>query len=76
MKEPYRETKDSKGNVTYDSRKLCPLGFFGECIGKKCAFYSYTDFTNEDKKLVNVGECALFKLPVLLIDLKNILTEK
>lgn len=68
--------KKQKGDIVFESQKLCPLNSFKKCIGKECAFYSYTGYKNEKGILVSTGECALFKLPFLLIDVKNLLIEK
>lgn len=62
--------KENEKSILYSSKKLCPFGKFKKCIGEKCALYSITGY-NEKGKSIDFGECSLFKLPMLIIDLKS-----
>ncbi len=67
----YLKKTDKDENVLYKNQKLCPFREFEKCIGEDCALYSITGFENEKGNRVDYGDCAMFKLPDFIINLRS-----
>ncbi len=67
----YLKKVNKDKDVLYKSQKLCPFRDFQKCIGEDCALYSITGFQNEKGNTINYGDCAIFKLPDFIIDLRT-----
>jgi len=74
MAEYYKKITKPDGSQYFISKRKCPFLGFKECLGEECSLFSITGFTDDEGVQNNFGECALVKIPTLLIDMKNILT--
>ena len=75
MKE-YQDIVRADGSHYSVSQRKCPFLKFRKCLGEECALFSITGFIDDKKVKRDFGECALSKLPALLIGLKNALELK
>ena len=73
---PYLKKVDKDKNVLYKNQKLCPFRGFKKCMGEDCALYSITGFENKDGNKVDYGDCAIFKVPDFIIDLRTAIISK
>jgi len=74
MVEYYEETIRDDGSHYFINKRKCPFLGFKKCLGEECSLFSITGFRDDKGVVKDFGECALVKIPTLLIDMKNILT--